>query len=44
MIRAVTNSADYDNDNNYHYLVFLHLSLNTDNYSIDTLLLDLNFT
>lgn len=41
-MRAVVNSANYDNDNNYHYLVFLHLSLNTDNYTIDTFLLDLN--
>lgn len=40
MIRAIINSVNYDNDNNY--LVFLRLSLNTDNYAIDTLLLDLN--
>ncbi len=44
MIRAIINIVNYDNDNdnNYHYLVFLRLSLNTDNYAIDTLLLDLN--
>lgn len=42
MIRAIINIINYDNDNNYHYLVFLRLSLNTDNYAIDTLLLDLN--